>query len=76
MIRVYLEPRIDAAIDGRSREIELDTRFEKIGGGPGWQLIYEEGPYARTKLFSDSPSACAYGAGVDPADGRRHGPKG
>ena len=31
--------RIDAAIDGRSGEIELDTRFEKIGGGPGWQLI-------------------------------------
>jgi len=44
--------RIDAAIDGRSGEIELDTRFEKIGGGPGWQLINEKGPYARTKLFS------------------------
>ena len=45
--------RIDAAIDGRSGEIELDTRFEKIGGGPGWQLIDEKGPYARTKLFSE-----------------------
>ena len=44
--------RIDAAIDGRGGEIELDTRFEKIGGGPGWQLINEKGPYARTKLFS------------------------
>jgi hypothetical protein len=44
--------RIDAAIEGRSGEIELDTRFEKIGGGPGWQLIDEKGPYARTKLFS------------------------
>jgi hypothetical protein len=44
--------RIDAAIDGRSGKIELDTRYEKIGGGPGWQMIYEEGPYARTKLFS------------------------
>ena len=30
----------------------MDTRYEKIGGGPGWQLIYEKGPYARTKLFS------------------------
>ncbi len=49
--------RIDAAIDGRSREIELDTRFEKIGGGHGWQLIYEEGPYARTKLFSEKIKA-------------------
>ncbi len=44
--------RIDAAIEGRARKIELDTRYEKIGGGPGWQMIYEEGPYARTKLFS------------------------
>jgi hypothetical protein len=44
--------RIDAAVDGRSGKVELDTRFEKIGGGPGWQLIVEKGPYARTKLFS------------------------
>ena len=44
--------RIDAAIDGRGGEIEVDTRYEKIGGGPGWQLIYEKGAYARTKLFS------------------------
>ena len=49
--------RIDAAIDGRSGEIELDTRFEKIGGGPGWQLIDEKGPYARTKLFSEKIKA-------------------
>jgi len=31
----------------------LDTRHEKIGGGSRWQLIYEKGPYARTKLFSE-----------------------
>ena len=49
--------RIDAAIAGRSGEIELDTRFEKIGGGPGWQLINEKGPYARTKLFSQKIKA-------------------
>jgi hypothetical protein len=49
--------RIDAAIGGRSGEIELDTRYEKIGGGPGWQLIYEEGPYARTKLFYEKVKA-------------------
>jgi len=35
----------------------LDTRYEKIGGGPGWQLIDEEGPYARTKLFSEKTKA-------------------
>ncbi len=49
--------RIDAAIDGRSGEIELDTRYEKIGGGPGWQMIHEQGPYARTKLFSEKIKA-------------------
>jgi len=45
--------RIDSAISGQSEEVELDTRFETIGGGPGWQLIVEKGPYARTKLFSE-----------------------
>jgi hypothetical protein len=49
--------RIDAAIDGRGGQIELDTRYEKIGGGPGWQLICEKGPYARTKLFSEKIKA-------------------
>jgi hypothetical protein len=49
--------RIDSAISGQSEEIELDTRFETIGGGPGWQLIVEEGPYARTKLFSKRKKA-------------------
>lgn len=49
--------RIDAAIEGRARKIELDTRYEEIGGGPGWQMIYEEGPYARTKLFSQKIKA-------------------
>jgi len=59
--------RIDAAIRGRSGEIELDTRFEKIGGGRGWQLILEEGPYARTKLFSENIKA--YVALVEKRDG-------
>ena len=49
--------RIDAAIDGSAKKIKLDTRYEKIGGGPGWQMIYEEGPYARTKLFSQKIKA-------------------
>jgi len=44
--------RIDAALEGRGGEIKLNTRYEKIGGGPGWRLIHEKGPYARTKLFS------------------------
>ncbi len=49
--------RIDAAVDGRGGEIELDTRYVKIGGGPGWQMIDEAGPYARTKLFAEKIKA-------------------
>ncbi len=60
--------RIDAAIEGRSKKIELDTRFSRIGGGPGWQMIHEEGPYARTKLFSQKIKA--YVALVEHRKGR------
>ena len=49
--------RIDSAISGHSVEIDLDTSFETIGGGAGWQLIFEGGPYARTKLFSEGIKA-------------------
>ena len=38
-------------------EIDLDTAFETIGGGDGWQFIIEGGPYARTKLFSEGVKA-------------------
>jgi hypothetical protein len=60
--------RIDAAIAGHARKIELDTRYQKIGGGPGWQMIHEEGPYARTKLFSQKIKA--YVALVESRKGR------
>jgi hypothetical protein len=49
--------RIDSAIAGQSVEIDLDTTFETIGGGDGWQFIIEEGSYARTKLFSEGVKA-------------------
>ena len=49
--------RIDSAISGHSVEIDLDTSFETIGGGASWQLIFERGPYARTKLFSEGIKA-------------------
>ena len=49
--------RIDSAISGKSVEIDLDTAFETIGGGDGWQFIIEGGPYARTKLFSEGVKA-------------------
>ncbi len=49
--------RIDSAIGGQSLEVDLDTSFEMIGGGDGWQFIIEQGPYARTKLFSEGVKA-------------------
>ena len=49
--------RIDAAIQGQSKEIDLDTAYKTIGGGDGWQFIIEEGTYARTKLFSEGVKA-------------------
>jgi hypothetical protein len=49
--------RIDAAVEGQSKEIDLDTAFKTIGGGEGWQFIVEKGTYARTKLFSEGVKA-------------------
>ena len=49
--------RIEAAIQGRSKEIDLDAAYKTIGGGDGWQFIIEEGTYARTKLFSEGVKA-------------------
>ena len=43
--------RITAQAEGRGREITLDTRYEEVGGGPGWRMIVEVGPHARTELF-------------------------
>lgn len=45
--------RITAYVGGRGGSVELDTRYERIGGGPGWQLIVEHGMHARTALFTE-----------------------
>jgi hypothetical protein len=44
--------RVTAYVEGCGEEVTLDTRYEAIGGGPGWELIVEHGPHARTALFS------------------------
>jgi hypothetical protein len=44
--------RITALARGRAKSLPLDTRFEQIGGGPGWKMIVEVGPHARTALFA------------------------
>lgn len=49
--------RITAYVEGRGEEITLDTRYETIGGGPGWQMIVEHGPHARTALFAQGVRA-------------------
>ena len=49
--------RIDSAIKGQGVQMDLDTTFETIGGGKGWQFIIEEGSYARTQLFSEGVKA-------------------
>lgn len=49
--------RISKHIVGAGDEIALDTRYEKIGGGPGWVMVKEIGAQARTGMFSDSISA-------------------
>lgn len=48
-----VEGRIGRHITGRGEEIPLDTRYERIGGGPGWTMVREFGSQARTGMFSD-----------------------
>ena len=44
--------RITAFVAGRGEAIELQTGYDRIGGGEGWEMIVEHGPHARTALFS------------------------
>ncbi len=44
--------RIAEYAEGRGAEVDLDDRYEIIGGGPGWKMIVEQGAYARTQLFA------------------------
>lgn len=45
--------RISRFLSGEGRAVDLDTRYEDLGGGPGWRLIREVGMYARTRLFAE-----------------------
>ncbi len=49
--------RITMLADGDGQEVDLDTDLEEIGGGPGWKMIVEHGPHARTELFSSGVRA-------------------
>ena len=37
---------------GRAEAIDLDTRHQIIGGGPGWKMVIETGIYTRTELYA------------------------
>jgi len=41
--------RIDRSAAGTHEQIDIDTRYEDIGGGPVWRMIVEHGPHARTR---------------------------
>ena len=43
--------RVTAYAAGQGGLVDLDTRYEEIGGGEGWRMIVELGPHARTALF-------------------------
>lgn len=44
--------RITQSADETHETIELDARYEEVGGGPGWRLIIEHGAHARSALFA------------------------
>jgi hypothetical protein len=44
--------RISRYTLGKGEEILLSTEYGVLGGGPGWSLIKENGPYARSALFN------------------------
>lgn len=52
-IVVNVGQRIEQYMIGNGKSIALDTRYERIGGGPGWALIHETGSYGRQGAFSD-----------------------
>ena len=53
---------------GRGEKLALDTRYDRIGGGPEWSLVREIGPGARTALFQ---SGCfAFVSANDAGNGR------
>lgn len=49
--------RIMAFYVGNSKFVELDTRYEKIGGGKGWIMVKEIGQHARAAMFNDNITA-------------------
>lgn len=49
--------RVNRYSMGQGDQRQLDTNFERIGGGEGWQMVREIGYYARTGLFHSEAKA-------------------
>lgn len=63
-----VEHRIMQHITGHGGWIDLDTRYERVGGNSEWAMVREHGGQARTGMFSDGIRA--YIAVRDRHDGR------
>ena len=49
--------RIELHVVGQGGEVNIDTRFERLGGGTGWSLVREVGAQAKTGLFAEGVRA-------------------
>lgn len=48
-----VEHRILLHLAGKGQSIDMDTRYERIGGGNGWVMVKEIGAHARTAMYAD-----------------------
>jgi len=48
-----VENRIMNLVNGKGKPIDLDTRYEVIGGGPRWSMVKEIGAQARLAMAND-----------------------
>lgn len=55
IMRVY--ERIQLYTEGKAQKIEVDARYEIVGGGKGWTLAKEIGAYARAHLYQEGVQA-------------------
>jgi len=49
--------RINLYTEGKAQKIEVDARYEIVGGGQGWTLAKEIGPYARAQFYLEGVQA-------------------
>lgn len=63
-----VEHRILQHVTGKGRELPIDLRFERVGGGNGWTMVREIGAQARTGMFAEGIRA--FVAVRDRPDGR------